>query len=83
MEKLIEGATADVAMRNLILEKEAAKRKEKVKDILGGKYSTQPSTASDSVAELQTTSTIFNPFHENILNSMSKQNVLSKIDERE
>jgi|LauGreDrversion4_2_1035121.scaffolds.fasta_scaffold150763_3 hypothetical protein len=40
MEKLIEGATADVAMRNLILEKEAAKRKEKVKDILAGKYST-------------------------------------------
>jgi hypothetical protein len=40
MEKLIEGASADVAMRNLILEKEAAKRKEKVKDILAGKFST-------------------------------------------
>lgn len=51
MEKLIEGATADVAMRNLILEKEAAKRKEKVKDILAGKFSTQPSTATDSVKE--------------------------------
>ena len=40
MEKLIEGPSADVAMRNLILEKEAAKRKEKVKDILAGKFST-------------------------------------------
>jgi len=40
IEKLIEGASADVAMRNLILEKEAAKRKEKVKDILAGKYIT-------------------------------------------
>ena len=32
MDKLIEGATADVAMRNLILEKEAAKRKDKIKE---------------------------------------------------
>jgi len=51
MEKMIEGASADVAMRNLILEKETAKRKEKVKDILAGKFSTQPSTAADSTSE--------------------------------
>lgn len=51
MEKLIEGASADVAMRNLILEKEQAKRKDKVKDILAGKFSTVPSTAADSSSE--------------------------------
>ena len=38
MDKLIEGATTDVAMRNIILQKEAAQRKNKVKDILAGKY---------------------------------------------
>jgi hypothetical protein len=83
MDKLIEGATADVAMRNLILEKETAKRKEKVKDILAGKFSTQPSTAAESVKEQQSSSTVFNPFHENILNCMQKQNNSQKTDERE
>ena len=63
MDKLIEGATADVAMRNLILEKEAAKRKDKVKDILAGKYSTAPSTAADSTSEYQSAANLFNPFH--------------------
>lgn len=51
MDKLIEGATADVAMRNLILEKEAAKRKDKVKDILAGRFSSLTSTAADSASE--------------------------------
>lgn len=63
MDKLIEGATADVAMRNLILEKEAAKRKDKVKDILAGKYSTAPSTAADSTSKYQSSANLFNPFH--------------------
>lgn len=51
MDKLIEGATADVALRNLILEKEAVKRKDKVKDILAGRFSSVPSTAVDSSSE--------------------------------
>ena len=63
MDKLIEGATADVAMRNLILEKEAAKRKDKVNDILAGKYSTAPSTAADSTSEYQSSANLSNPFH--------------------
>jgi hypothetical protein len=83
MDKLIEGATADVAMRNLILEKETAKRKDKVKDILAGKFSTVPSTASDSASEHQSSSTVFNPFHANILASMEKQVGKQKVDERE
>lgn len=41
MEKLIDSSTIDVAMRNLILQKEAAQRKNKIKDILAGKYKTE------------------------------------------
>lgn len=82
MDKMIEGASADVAMRNLILEKEAAQRKNKVKDILAGKYATQPSTAADTSSE-QSTSAVYNPFHINILASMQRPDPKTKTDERE
>ena len=35
-EKMQEAATIDVAMRSLILEREAVKRKERVREMLGG-----------------------------------------------
>jgi len=63
MEKLIDSSTTDVAMRNLILQKEAAQRKNRIKDILSGKYQTEQTEANASPI-------VYNPFHPNILDDM-------------